>query len=110
MIITSDLRTVLVHFDAGADLARRNGMRTARGKSVSDGTLARMRWYLEWSAEGGRTTHLLVPSDLTAPEYEFFTSSSSGKVIRYHDEGDVVLPPPRRRGKPSARGSETHRA
>jgi lipopolysaccharide/colanic/teichoic acid biosynthesis glycosyltransferase len=57
-----------------------------------------MRWYLDWSAEGGRTIHLLVPNDLTSPDYEFWSSTAPGKVIRYHDEGDVILPRPRRRG------------
>lgn len=97
MILSSDLRTILVHFDSGADATRRNGVQDGRA-SVSSGTLARMNWYLEWSAEGGRTILLLVPNDLVAPDFEFSSTASLGRVIRYHDEGDVILPKPGRRG------------
>ncbi len=98
MILSADLRTVLVHFDAGADLARRPGSRNGHGKSISAGTLARMRWYLEWSSEGGRTIHVLVPGDLESPDQELLRPASQGRVIRYRDEGDLAIPLPRRRG------------
>lgn len=97
MILSSDLRTILVHFDSGADASRRNGVQYGRD-SISSGTLARMNWYLDWSAEDGRTVLLLVPNDLVAPNFEFSSAASLGRVIRYHDEGDVILPKPDRKG------------
>lgn len=98
MIFSSDLRTALVHFDAGADVMGRCASHNGRGPALSEGTIARMRWYLEWTAEGGRTVHVLLPGDLESQDHELLGAGASGKVVRYRDEGDLSLPLPRRRG------------
>lgn len=53
---------------------------------------------MEWSSEGGRTIHLLVPRDLGASDQDLIPSSAAGQIIRYRDEGDLALPNVRRRG------------
>ncbi len=98
MILSADLRTVLVHFDVGAESATATGSRGDRAKSVSEGTLARMRWYLEWTSEGGRTIHLLIPGDLQSTDGDLISPTMQGKIIRYRDEGDLAIPSKRRRG------------
>jgi lipopolysaccharide/colanic/teichoic acid biosynthesis glycosyltransferase len=98
MILSADLRTVLIHFDSGADWSGHPGSRSGHESSISEGTLARMRWYLEWSSEGGRTIHVLVPGDLESPDQELLQPASQGRLIRYRDEGDLAIPLPRRRG------------
>lgn len=98
MILSADIRTVLVHFDGGADLARRPSLRHGQSNAISEGTLARMRWYLEWTSEGGRTIHVLIPGDLESSDQALLGHGSAGKVVRYRDEGDLALPLSRRRG------------
>src|SRR5262245_51927330 len=97
MILSSDVRTALVHFNFGTELASLRGSSSSVPKAVSEGTLARMRWYLEWTSEGGRTIHLLIPSEFQSPD-EFPRPTLQSKIVRYQDEGDLVLPAGRRRG------------
>jgi len=98
MILSSDLKTVLVHFDAGADVEARRSAESGSVQLLSEGTLARMRWYLEWTSEGGRAVHVLVPENLNSPDPQLLGKSVHGRVTRYRDEGDLPLNLARRRG------------
>ncbi|MDO8631500.1 MAG: sugar transferase [Phycisphaerales bacterium] len=97
MIYSSDLRTVLVHFDAAADGSRWSPDRRP-ASIVADAQSARMRWYLEWTAEGDRNVFALVPNHFDANEDGLFDKSRPGHVVRYDEEGNLSLSIPRRRG------------
>ena len=97
MIYSSDLRTVLVHFDAVADDSRWSPDRRP-ATIMTDAQSARMRWYLEWTAEGARNVFALVPDHFDANEDGLFDKSRPDHVVRYGDEGNFSLSIPRRRG------------
>ena len=97
MIYSSDLRTVLVHFDAVADDSRWSPDRRP-ATIMTDAQSARMRWYLEWTAEGDRNVFALVPDHFDANEDGLFDKSRPDHVVRYGDEGNFSLSIPRRRG------------
>lgn len=97
MILSNDIHNVLVHFDDGADPSHRGGSDGHRSAPMSSGMLARMRWYLEWTAEDCDSIQVLIPDHLNAPDETLIGSRKPGGVIRYRDEGDLQLPAPRRR-------------
>ncbi len=97
MILIPDLRTVFVHFDAPDEYAFGTPHR-AVSSHPSECLLARMRWYIEWTAGTDRNAYVFLSHQLGSVGDGLAAALQPGHLVRYRDEADVSVSLPRRRG------------